>query len=75
MLMAERNIARRIFSGRAEIGGITDTTVGSNRQHLFDRKLGRIPKLDAVWQILAFVRERVEREKFRRIVPIAGGRR
>jgi hypothetical protein len=75
MLMAERNIARRIFSGRAEIGGITDTAIGSNRQHLFDRKLGRIPKLDAVWQILAFVRERIEREKFRRIVPIAGGRR
>jgi hypothetical protein len=75
MLMAERNVARRIFTGRAKIRSITDTTVGSNRQHLFDRKLGRIPKLDAVWQILAFVRERVEREKFRRIVPIAGGRR
>ena len=75
MLVTECNIARRIFSGRAKIGGIADTSVGSNRQHLFDRKLGRIPKLDAVWQILAFVRQRVEWEKFRRIVPIAGGRR
>jgi hypothetical protein len=75
MLMAERNIARWIFSGRAKIGGIADTPIGSNRQHLFDRKLGRIPKLYAVWQILPLVRERAEWEKFRRIVPIAGGRR
>jgi hypothetical protein len=75
MLMAERNIARRIFSGRAEIGGITDTAIGGDRQHLFDRKLGRVPKLDAVWQILAFVRQWVEWEKLRRIVPITRGRR
>src|SRR5579863_870925 len=75
MLVTECNVARRIFTGRAKIRSIADTTVGSNRQHLFDRKLGRIPKLDAVWQILAFVRQRVEWEKFRWIIPIAGWRR
>ncbi len=75
MLVAQCNIARRKFSRRAEVRGIADTAIGGNCQHLLDRKLGRIPKLDTIRQVLSFVRDWVEREKFRRIVAITGGRR
>ncbi len=75
MLVAQGNIARRKLPRRAVVGGIADTTIGCDRQHLFDRKLGRIPKLDAVRQILPLVSNWVEGEKFRWIVAISGGRR
>ncbi len=74
MLMAQCNIARRIFSGCPEIGGIADTAIGSNRQDLLDRKLGRIPKFDTEGQILPFLKRWAEGKKFCRVVTVTDGR-
>ena len=56
VLVPQRDVSVRKFSGRGVIGRITDAAAGCHSEHLFDPGLGHVPQLHFVREVLELPR-------------------